>query len=351
MTNGMDILSGGKMLKRNVLAVLLVIGMVFLSSCSRKDVKDPDMKGGAGFRIQISGTASPSTLHIPENLPSVFSNISARVLANDGSPAVNYTVVFQTGDYGYFDNYRLSDTRTTDGNGMARIKFYIPPGTITGDTRIKLKATVVDDGRHDFPSISEISDNIPIRLIPYAGKEAVVVSGSVYGCAGSMGIPGVAVTFDGGFLAVSRASGSYSLYLPWGWSGKIKANLKDFSFVPATIVVGAPLHTDLKHQDFFGTSTKSGLIVNPEKFDVATGGANGLSVMVFSADNVCTISYIVTSGADWITIATGTVGTTNGTFTFNVLPYVGVTVRKADISIISTSAGVVSQTIVSVTQG
>ncbi len=352
MLNKMVIFSGGKMLKRIGLIILLVLGVVFLSSCTRNDVKDPDMKGGAGFRIQISGTANPSVLHIPENLPSVFSNISARVLASNGSPAVNYTVVFQTGTYGYFDNFRLSDKRTTDGNGVARIKFYIPPGTVTGDTRIKLKATVVDDGRNDIPFLSESYDNIPIRLIPYDGKEMVAISGHVSGCAGVLGIPGVQITFSNtGTLAVSRSSGSYSAYVPWGWSGEIKASLLGFTFIPAAIKVGNPVYIDLTHQDFFGTATNSGLVVSPEKFDVIAAGASNLAVWVGSVDNICPISYRVSAGADWITIVSGATGTTEGTFRFNVSSYTGTTKRSGEISIISTTSGVISTVVVKVEQG
>ena len=341
------------MFKRNGLIILLVFGLLFLASCTRKSVEDPDMDGGAGFRIQISGTASPSTLYVPESLPSVNSNITARVLKNDGSPAVNYTVIFQTDIYGYFDGYKLSDTKTTDGGGNARIKFFIPPGTrAIGDTRINLKATVVDDGRNDIPILSEIYDNIPIRIIPYDAKEMVVIHGHVYACSGAMGLPGVVITFsNGGGIAVSRNSGSYDIYVPWGWMGDIVAQLEGFSFVPDTISINSPLYEDLNGLDFFGTASNYGLVVSPTNFNIEVAGASGLEVWVGSVDNICPISYRVTSGADWITIAAGEEsGTTVNTFHFDASANGSGTARTAEISVISTTPGVISEVTINVSQ-
>lgn len=341
------------MLKRNGLVILLVFGLVFLASCTRSSVEDPDMTGGSGFRIQVSGTANPSVLYVPEELPSVYSDITARVLKNDGTPAVNYTVIFQTDMYGYFENYKLSDTRTTDGGGNARIRFFIPPGTrAIGDTRIDLKATVVDDGRNDIPILSEIYDNIPIRIIPYDAKEMVVVSGSVYACSGVFGLPGVVLTFsNGGGLTVSRNSGSYDIYVPWGWSGEISADLEGFTFNPSTITISTPLYNDITGQDFFGTASDYGLVASPVTFDVSAAGASGLEVWMGSVDNVCPISYRVSSGADWITIVAGEeTGTTVNTFHFDVSANGTGSTRSAEISVISTTPGVISEVTINVSQ-
>lgn len=341
------------MFKRNGLIILLIFGLLFLTSCTRKSVEDPDMDGGAGFRIQISGTADPSVLYVPESLPSVNSNITARVLKNDGSPAVNYTVIFQTDTYGYFDGYKLSDTKTTDGGGNARIKFFIPPGTrAIGDTRINLKATVVDDGRNDIPILSETYDNIPIRIIPYDAKEMVVVSGNVYVCSGALGLPGVILTFsNGGGIAVSRNSGSYDIYVPWGWAGDIDAQLEGFSFVPNTISISTPLYEDISGQSFFGTASDYGLVVSPTTFNVEAAGSSGLEVWVGSVDNICPISYRVSSGADWITIVAGEEsGTTVNTFHFDVSANGTVTARTGAISVISTTPGVISEVTINVSQ-
>ncbi|MCK5003776.1 MAG: BACON domain-containing protein [Candidatus Aminicenantes bacterium] len=341
------------MFKRNGLVILLVFGLVFLASCTRSSVEDPDMTGGAGFRIQVSGTASPSVLYVPEHFPSVYSDITARVLKNDGSPAVNYTVIFQTDMYGYFDNYKISDTRSTDGGGNARIRFFIPPGTrAIGDTRIDIKATVVDDGRNDIPILSEIYDNIPIRIIPYdAPKEMVVVSGSVFACSGSLGLPGVVITFsNGGGLTVSRSSGSYDIYVPWGWTGDIEAELEGFSFTPQTITIVSPLYTDKTGQDFFGTASDSGLVANPSTFEVGVAGATDLEVWVGSVDNVCDITYRVDSGADWIDITSAVNGTTPSIVTFDVIANGTTNSRSGEISIISITAGVISEVIITINQ-
>ncbi|MEN8223274.1 MAG: BACON domain-containing carbohydrate-binding protein [Acidobacteriota bacterium] len=340
------------MIKRYGLIILLAFGLLLLSSCTRSSVEDPDMDGGAGFRVQISGTANPSVLYIPETLPSVYSDITARVLNNDGSPAVNYTVIFQTDSYGYFENYKISDTRTTDGGGNARIRFFIPPGTRSGDTSIDLKATVVDDGRNDIPLLSEIYDYIPIRIVPYDGMEMVVVRGHVYVCSGALGLPGVVLTFsNGGGLAVSRNSGSYDIYVPWGWTGEIKPESEGFSFSPDVITVLTPLYEDLSGQDFFGTASTYGLVANPTSFEIGAGGASNLEVWVGSADNICPISYRVTPGADWITIAAGEdTGTTADTFHFNVAANGSGDKRSAEISVISTTAGIISELTIAVSQ-
>ena len=61
------------MIKRYGLIILLAFAVVFLPSCTRSGVEDPDMTGGAGFRIQVSGTANPSVLYVPETLPLILS--------------------------------------------------------------------------------------------------------------------------------------------------------------------------------------------------------------------------------------------------------------------------------------
>jgi hypothetical protein len=350
----MGLFSGGKMLKKYGLICLLVFGMVFLFSCTRSSVQDPDMDGGAGFRIQISGTANPSVLYVPERLPEVSSDITVRVLKNDGTPAVNYTVIFQTDMYGYFENYKLSDTRSTNGNGYAGIRFFIPPGTrAIGDTRIDLKATVVDDGRNDIPTLSEIYDLIPIRIIPYDAREMVSISGNVFICQGSLGLPGVVLYFsNGGGIAVSRNSGSYDVYVPWGWTGTIQPQLTGFSFYPTSINITTPLYADIDGQDFYANASNSGLLVSPESFGIDPAGASNQEVWVGSVDNICPISYAVTSGAGWITIAAGEdTGTTESTFHFDCAANGTGTARSAQISITSTTPGVISTVIVTVTQG
>jgi len=340
-------------MKRYGLVIILVFGLILLSACTRDSVEDPDMNGPSGFRLQVSGTANPSTLYVPESMPSVSSQISARVLMNDGTPAVNYTVIFQTDSLGYFDNYMISDTRTTDGSGIARITYYIPPGTYAvGDTRVELKATVVDDGRNDIPFLSEVYDNIPVRIIPYDVKEMVLVSGNIWACSGTVGLPGVAITLsNGGGLAVSRSSGSYDILVPWGWTGELLAERDGFGFIPDSIVVSTPLYTDLDGQDFFATAEGSGLVASPATFAVGTAGASNLAVWVGSVDNVCAIDFRVTSGADWITIVAGDeTGTTPGTFRFNVLANGTGDNRTADISIISTTPGVIAEITITVDQ-
>ncbi len=341
------------MFKRSGLMILLVFGLVLMNSCTRSSVADPDMKGGAGFRIQVSGTANPSVLYVPEYLPSVYSDITARVLKNDGSPAVNYTVIFQTGAYGYFDNYKISDTRSTDGAGNARIRFYIPPGTrAIGDTRVNIKATVVDDGRNDIPIFSEIYDQIPIRIIPYDAKEMVVISGHIYACSGSLGLPGAVISFsNGGGLTVSRNSGSYDIYVPWGWTGEIKADLEGFSFIPTSITVTTPLYEDLLGQDFFGTASDYGLVASPTSFDLSMAASANNEVWVGSVDNICPISYRVSSGADWITISAGEeTGVTESIFHFNANANTTTSSRSAEISVISTTPGVISEVTITVNQ-
>ncbi len=339
------------MFKKGSLILLLVFGLTFMFSCTRKEVQDPDMDGGAGFRIQISGTADPSVLYVPESLPEVSSNITARVLKNDGSPAVNYTVIFQTDDYGYFEDYKLSATRVTNGLGYAGIKFFIPPGTkAIGDTRINLKATVVDDGRNDIPLLSEIYDYIPIRIIPYDAKEMVSIHGNVYTCSGSIGLPGVVLTFsDGGGIAISRVSGSYDIFVPWGWAGTITPQLKGFTFTPSSIEITSPLYSDISGQDFFGTASDEGIVASPDSFEILIGGATGVTSYISSVDNICEIDYRATVGVPWITLTTDT-GTTSGVVVFDVSANGTGSARSAQISVMSTSAGVVSEVTITVSQ-
>ncbi len=324
-----------------VLTVLLM-GLLGMSSCKRSAPQDPTMQGPAGFRVILSGTANPSTLYVPENQPAVSSVITVTALNNDGTPVANSKVVFKVEKWGYLDNSQISDIRTTNSSGVATINYYIPARqNVGGDGYDYVEVTLVDDGRLDTASstFSHVRDRIPIRIIPYA-KSAFRIHGHIMTPSGN-GIGEIPVSLvsgdeSGSVHTVTRPSGSYEFYVYSGWYGTITPTSSNYTFTPAeyTFVETYPVLSNLEGMDFIGSMSAGNLLaVTPAQWS-PTADASSYSFNVVNKSGDSSISYIILSSTEWLSVSPSS-GATPGSFTASTTLNDTVAARSASITISS----------------
>ena len=322
-------------MKKYTLIAILVIGLIGLlniSSCKRTVVDDPAVTGPAGFRIVLSLTANPSTLYVPSDLPETSSLITAVARNNDGSPASNKEVVFQLGekgsDYGFFEGYVITDSRTTNANGVAQITYFLPSNFYSrkGDTQVEIKAVLQDDGRLDHHPLSHIMDSVPIRIIPHTKKEMVMITGWVFeDMINMVGLQDVVISAvgDGGgpydsTMTVSRASGSWEVYVPWYWTGTIAASRTGYAFSPTSYIITTPLIADVHDRNFIGTATVAPtLTADVTTISALYQGNPTFTVTVQNSTTADPITCQVSSNASWITVSNITNGGVT-TFQFDI---------------------------------
>ena len=160
-------------MKKIVILTMLVF-LIMLTSCTRNDVSDPQLFGPSTYDIILEGTASPSSLYIPENRIPQTSWISIKVVRYDGKALAGKDVIFQQMDAnssgikrGYFDGTLELESvkKTTDATGLASTSYTVPITNSvfpkTNET-VYIVVTLVDDSR------SDIIDRIPLKLYVYA---------------------------------------------------------------------------------------------------------------------------------------------------------------------------------------
>lgn len=334
-------------MKRYMIVILIaaVVGALVLTSCKRSSVEEPGMKDTSAFRIFLTGTAHPATLYVPASLPEKRTVIRIKARNNDGTPVANGTIVFQAGDYGYFTGYLVSDTRVTNANGIAEITYFIPPGLNPkyGDTEINIKSTFKDDGRlENMPPLYEVHEYVSVRLIPYDKKEVIRIWGYASSQEGG-GFAGLPVIFENAGITVTRSSGSYDFYAPWGWFGTIEAgSLDGYTVEPsAGYTIGFSLYSDTGPYNFvlIPDPVDPTLAATPASFDLTSVSGSGFEIYVFNSTTDDVITIRVQSGADWIHItspASGT-GTTPASVFFSVDPNPSGVNRSSTIEITAIS--------------
>jgi hypothetical protein len=330
-------------MKRNVISIIVIlltaIGMLSLSSCKRNKPGDPIVITTAGIRIAISGTANPSTLYIPETQPTVSSLISISVLHNDGSAATGYTIIFQIeGLEGYFEGFKLSDTRVTDASGRASITFFVPStADITNTVVGNIRATLVDNGRLDNLSESDIFDLIPVRLIPYQDN-GVEIEGHVYALDGS-GIEGVLVLLEGtddtvvSGTDVTGVNGRFKFLVPPGWHGTITPQRVGFTFDPESYTVSpsSPLTSNLNVNFYAFGEAGDTLAASISNWDALIAGDSTV-VNTLNSTGVAFIPYSILPSDPWISTSKSE-GTTPDSFTITVDPNTTGTDRTGSVTL------------------
>jgi hypothetical protein len=247
-----------------VIILFALLTLFFISSCKRASVEDPSMLVNSGFRVILSGIASPSTLYVPDDNSAFSTNLYIQAKDNKGSVLVGYQVILeQLGPvFGYFDNQKLSITKTTDVKGYINVNYAFPAGIYISDTQyVKVRATLVDDGRLDPETYaSSINDEIPIKIVmndnTYVDK--YMLHGDINESSGS-GLSGVTVTITnygstGTYSFSNKPSGSYEIMVPKGWTGTITPTKSGYTFTPANIKITKPMSGALMWEDFSATS-------------------------------------------------------------------------------------------------
>jgi len=292
------------------------------TSCKRSKVEDPNVIGPAGFRIALSGTANPSTMYVPGDQTSSPSVVTVTALHNDGTPAVGYKVIFEEGAYGYFDGYKVSDFRMTNGSGVAQINYYVPAGSpVKATIMTNISVTLVDDGRLDN-NVSAVYDVIPVKLIPYL-QQGIELSGHIRTPAGN-GVGDIPVVFAGGGgnasgIVVTSNDGQYRSFVGAGWYGTITPNSNGYVFVPLNyeFIETAPVYNDRSDLDFVANfESGNTLTTDVQSWTVlAEGGTQVVKVTNATGDAV--INYTVVPDREWIHV-NPSAGDTPGRFTITV---------------------------------
>lgn len=341
-----------------LLIFLLFMGFLSSVSCKKNSQGDPSMKPGASYRI-LSGTANPSTLYVPRTNSTVSSHITVTATNNDGTPVAHKNVVFQAGNYGYFDGNQISDVRETTDNGVAEINFYIPSSAAISTTEtVYITATLVDDTAIES-AYSQVSNYIPIVVIPYIDK-GFLITGHVYTQA-LVGIGEVVVQLLGadghasGTTVSLLPSGVYEFYVSPGWYGTIQAGTgstdtetalgvgwagitasDDYTFTPTSYTIGS-VTTNVYNQDFIATS-----ITNVDKlstdiliWDAPNDGGSQL-VNVYNLSQEAQIAYVAIPDSNWLTVSPSS-GTTPGNFTMTADENTTTATRSGKVTISATN--------------
>jgi hypothetical protein len=307
----------------SILVFVMICGILSLNSCKKNKVPDPVVTGPAGFHITVSGTANPSTLYVPASDPAVASTITAVVRDNQGNPLTNTKVIFESGAFGYFENFAISDFRMTNSMGEAQIVYFIGPGANVKTTvSNNIKLTVPTDSRTDIPVLAEVVDYIPIEIIPYI-TQGIILSGYIRTPTGN-GVEAVAVTLTGeggspSGVVVTRSDGYYEFFVAAGWYGRIEPLAQGYSFTPSSYDFDStnPINIDRTDLDFIadfeGGQT---LAVDVTSWDVPVEGGTQ-EVNVYNSTGDAHIDYTIIPSDSWIQVSRRN-GTTPGHFTINI---------------------------------
>ena len=328
-----------------LLIILLFIGFLSSTSCKRNSPNDPGMKPPAGYRIILSGTANPSIIYIPESSQTpIYSHITVTALNNDGTPVAGKPVIFQTPNCCngvYFDNFQLSDTRTTNTNGIAEINLYVEHTSLMEcQDYAYVTATLVDEGslNNEF---AQIYANVPIKIIPSNSQEGVICIGGFVLTPDNIPVSEVVLTTDSGFTTVSMEDGSYAFRAYSGWSGTIVPSLENYIFTPALITI--PEDNPVTANVFtlnFRALTDPNATVNKLTTDIVNweaplqGGTQLINV--YNISHEATIDYLLLPSASWIKVAPSS-GTTPGSFTVTVARHTGDRPRSGKVRILATN--------------
>jgi hypothetical protein len=301
----------------------MICGILSLNSCKKNKVPDPGMFSPAGFYITVSGTANPSTMYVPATGYSDSSKITALVRDNKGNTLADRNVIFESGAYGYFDNFEISKMKKTNSQGKAEVEYIIPAGAnVKSTVTNNIKLTVPTDDRIDIPILAEVVDWIPVKIIPYL-TQGIILSGHILTPTGN-GVGGVAVTFsgDGGNasgVVVTRSDGYYEFFVAPVWYGIIAPFAEGYSFTPRNYQFDStsPVNNDRTNLDFVadfeGGQT---LAADVTSWDVPVEGGTQL-VHIYNATGDARIDYTIIPSHSWIQVSRRN-GATPGSFTITI---------------------------------
>lgn len=143
----------------------LALSFVLLPTCKRKEVTEPGPLGPSGFSVVLKLSASPNVISAGTSRDST--TITASLTKYDGIALSDKTIHFEIRDQsgnklylGYFEGNKSVISKTTDGNGEARVTYYGPLGDeLTDTTYIYIFASASWDGK-EF-----VSELTPIKVV------------------------------------------------------------------------------------------------------------------------------------------------------------------------------------------
>lgn len=152
-------------MKKTLFLLIIASLALFVASCKRAEVNDPDWDGPAGFYVLLEGSADPAVFFIDGKIHR--STIYVHVTDSKGNPLSGRTVFFeqlpsssthQQIEWGYFENNYGTMRKKTNANGEASVTFYSPTVFYSGNMYIHALLEV--DGRALPGSTSHVG-NVP----------------------------------------------------------------------------------------------------------------------------------------------------------------------------------------------
>ena len=319
-------------MKRSKIILTGLLAMaIFATGCGRKDADEGTPNGPHGFVVNVSATANPSTVYVPDTLPARSSTITAAVRKSDGTPIGNATVLFILNGYGYLEGYKQTDTRVTNSSGVATIAYMVPPGfSEQGVIPVSITTVVPSDQRLDgYVVSSRIEDTVMLEIIPSTLTNVVNLHGHTKraGDADGKGIQGAIVTAKDTndktvAVTTTRASGSWDMAVPRGFSGTVEATKSDYTFLPEAYSL-SNVQTEMYGLDFYASGVPEGnFLLNPATLTVQGDGEGSNKTppdpsyyeIFVTEGSGSAVAYTVTSGASWCPVSGGASGTTPGHF-------------------------------------
>ncbi|MFV1979601.1 MAG: PQQ-binding-like beta-propeller repeat protein [Rhodothermia bacterium] len=192
--------------------------------CSRLPFwSDPDSTLLGHTRGIASGSNAADNVRTLENTVSTGENFVGSL------PAISGSVLDAATGQGLFDTRMLgSDGSSTRTDSAGYYVLFVQPGDSLTVTPDFLGYTFVP------PSLT-FNNVTKDRTADFTGFEMFEVSGKVTFRPTGAGLSGIEMRGVTGVVELTGAFGDYSIRLPWGWSGRIAPNSREYTFTPPAI--------------------------------------------------------------------------------------------------------------------
>ncbi|MBS3818499.1 hypothetical protein KGY73_03230 [bacterium] len=173
-------------IKLRILSVFfLILGFFLFNTCTRNEVEEPSPVGPSTFSIILDLTLSPNVLTAGESRD--ICQISASLKKYDGVPISGKDIHFEIGDsegnkinMGYFEGNKSVQTVTTNGNGLAKVKYYGPTAEeLSGDISLYIYARASWEGKEFISNAAklQIIQDMEVATFSLAADPNVLFAG------------------------------------------------------------------------------------------------------------------------------------------------------------------------------
>jgi hypothetical protein len=147
------------------LVFLLAMLLIIYGACKRNVLEEPSPLGPSSLSTLLNVTASPNVLTAGTTRQA--STITASLKKFDTVPLENKTIIFEICDdrgniinVGYFEGNKSTETKVTDANGIATLRYYGPLASeVVGSTAVYIWASVASEGSES------ISQSTPVYIM------------------------------------------------------------------------------------------------------------------------------------------------------------------------------------------